>query len=227
MNAAPDSRFRLTSLEATEVCERLSRLWSEAPRRLVPHLHAPLQSGSDRLLKRMGRHWYTAASYARAVDRLARAMPVFALGADLITGFPGEREVDHRATVDLVRALPFTYLHVFPYSARPGTAAQRLGDAVPPDEASRRALELRKIGDGAGAAYRASRAGGRADVVIIPSGGRREGLTEDYLTVGLDDTSVPRGARVDGELAVEDGALIARLTRSRNSVTVSMRNRGE
>jgi threonylcarbamoyladenosine tRNA methylthiotransferase MtaB len=221
LNAAPESRFRLTSLEATEVCERLRRLWSEAPRQLVPHLHAPLQSGSDLLLKRMGRHWYTAASYARAVDRLARAMPVFALGADIITGFPGEREDDHRATVELVRALPFTYLHVFPYSARPGTAAQRLGDAVPPDEASRRAFELREIGDGAGAAYRASRAGGRADVVVIPSGGRREGLTEDYLTVGLADASMPRGARVDGELALRDGALIARLKPSSAPITAS------
>jgi threonylcarbamoyladenosine tRNA methylthiotransferase MtaB len=210
LKAAPDSRFRLTSLEATEVCGRIRRLWREAPRQLVPHLHAPLQSGSDPVLKRMGRHWYTAASYARAVESLLHAIPVFALGADLIAGFPGEREHDHRATLDLVRALPFTYLHVFPYSERPGTAAQRLGDPVPPDEASRRAAELRAMSDHAGAAHRARRGGREADVVVIPSARRREGLTEDYLTVGLDDPSWPRGARFDGVLSVRDGMLIAR-----------------
>ncbi|MEP7380081.1 MAG: MiaB/RimO family radical SAM methylthiotransferase [Gemmatimonadota bacterium] len=117
----PTARFRLSSVEATEVDQRLSE-----PAHLVPHLHAPLQSGSDRVLRRMGRHWYTARDYALAVERIARDLPVFGLGADVIAGFPGESDTDHRATIDMIEALPFTYLHVFPFSRRPGTAAERL-----------------------------------------------------------------------------------------------------
>ncbi|HUF30425.1 MAG TPA: radical SAM protein, partial [Gemmatimonadaceae bacterium] len=73
--AVPGARFRLTSVEATEVCERLRALWRDARDRLVPHLHAPLQSGSDRVLRRMGRHWYTVSRYARAVESLVLGAP--------------------------------------------------------------------------------------------------------------------------------------------------------
>jgi threonylcarbamoyladenosine tRNA methylthiotransferase MtaB len=152
------------------------------------------------VLRRMGRHWYTAARYARAVEALLGGHPHFALGADVIAGFPGETEEDHRATVALVNALPFTYLHVFPYSERPGTAAVRLGAPVPHDECSRRAAELRDAGERAAEAYRERRAGGVADVVVIPRGGRREGLTEDYLTVAVADQSLSRGARFEAVL---------------------------
>ena len=99
----------------------------EEPRRLAPYLHAPLQSGSNRVLRRMGRHWYTAESYRARLEWLAARLPVFGLGADVIAGFPGETDADHQATLALVRALPFTALHVFPYSPRPDTAATRLG----------------------------------------------------------------------------------------------------
>jgi threonylcarbamoyladenosine tRNA methylthiotransferase MtaB len=124
VRGVPQARFRLSSLEATEVDDQLRELFSE-PRHLVPHLHAPLQSGSDAVLKRMGRHWYTGASYAQAIERIARSSEPFALGADVIAGFPGETEADHDRTVQLIESLPFTYLHVFPYSVRPGTAAER------------------------------------------------------------------------------------------------------
>lgn len=195
VEAVPAARFRLTSVEATEVCERLRALWNSARDRLVPHLHAPLQSGSDRVLRRMGRHWYTVASYANAVESLVGNAPYFALGADLITGFPGETEADHRASVDLVRALPFTYLHVFPYSERPGTAAVRLGSPVPHAEITRRAAELRAEAGIAAARHIASRVGGQADVIVIPSSSQRKGLTEDYLTVQVADQALARGSR--------------------------------
>ncbi len=93
-------------------------LMAAAPDRVAPHLHAPLQSGSDRVLKRMGRHWYTASSYRRGVERLAARVAPLGLGADIIVGFPGESAEDHRATMRVVEDLPFTYLHVFPYSRR-------------------------------------------------------------------------------------------------------------
>jgi len=202
----PSARFRLTSVEATEVDAQLAELFDE-PRHLVPHLHAPLQSGSDRLLRRMGRHWYTAKGYARAVERLTRGRTVFALGADVIAGFPGEVPDDHAATCSLVRDLPFTYLHVFPYSARPGTAATRLPDPVDPGVARERAAELRALGGDAARTYRDTRAGGLADVIVV-RGDRGEGLTEDYLQVRLTGPRLPRGTRFSAPLFLDgDGTV--------------------
>ena len=203
----PRVRFRLTSIEATEVDDRLAELLTGAPGRVAPHLHAPLQSGSDRVLRRMGRHWYTAARYATAVERLARRAPVFALAADVIAGFPGEHEADHAATLVLVRALPFTSLHVFPYSSRPGTAAERLADQVAPRVARARAAELRALGEAKASVHRVARAGGLADVVAVGPRERRSGLTEDYLEV-----AVPHDApgRFDANLVLRGEALVAR-----------------
>ena len=205
----PAVRFRLTSIEATEVDDRLADLLVGAPGRVAPHLHAPLQSGSDRLLRRMGRHWYTAASYASAVERLAVRAPVFALAADVITGFPGERDEDHAMTVALVRALPFTSLHVFPYSERPGTSAARLPDPVAPRVARERAAELRAIGAAKAEAHRRARAGGAADVVVVREDTAPRGLTEDYLDVALGAGAPPRAARFHASLVERGGELRA------------------
>ena len=184
--AVPQVRFRLSSIEATEVDDTIARLLIEAPRHLAAHLHAPLQSGSDRILKRMGRHWYTAGSYRARLEWLAARLPVLGLGADIIAGFPGETDADHRATLALVDALPFTYLHVFPYSERPGAAAGRLPDPVAPPIVRQRASELRDLGERKARAYRAVRLGQRADGVVSGRGsGKVELLTEDYLSVYL------------------------------------------
>jgi len=186
VSAVPQVRFRLSSIEATEVDDTIARLLIEAPAHLAAHLHAPLQSGANRILKRMGRHWYTAESYRARLDWLAERLPVFGLGADIIAGFPGESDAEHRQTIALVDALPFTYLHVFPYSERPGAAAGRLGERVPPGIIRERARELRERGDAKARAHRLRRQGQRADGVVC---GRREGkvevLTEDYLSVYL------------------------------------------
>jgi len=222
----PGARFRLTSIEATEVDDRLADLLVGAPGRVAPHLHAPLQSGSNRVLRRMGRRWYTAEDYAAAVERLAARASIFALSADLITGFPGEREEDHAATVALVRALPFTSLHVFPYSDRPGTAAARLPEPVAPPVARERAAELRRIGDAKAEAHRRGRAGGEADVVVVCEGAshsvipsernesrdlhpRSRGLTEDYLDVSLGAGAPARAARFRATLVARGAELRA------------------
>lgn len=209
VRGVPRVRFRLSSVEATEVDERLADLLASDPRRLAPHLHAPLQSGSDRLLKRMGRHWYTAASYARAIERLATRLPVFGLGADIIVAFPGETAADHAATVALVEQLPFTYLHVFTYSPRPGTAATRLPAAVPLGAAHERSHELRHLAQKKGREYRAARAGSLADVVVTGTGPVREGMTEDYLTVALPGAPRPRGERFSATLTLHGDLLAA------------------
>ena len=206
----PRVRFRLTSVEATEVDERLTDLLNDDAERVAPHLHAPLQSGSDAVLKRMGRHWYDARSYARSIDRIVRRRSRFALSADVITGFPGESDADHRQTVELVESLPFTSLHVFPYSPRPGTAAARLGAEVPGGIARVRARELRELAGRKESAYRRARAGGECDVVVTERG---KGLTEDYLSVAVADSTIPRRSRFRGQLR-DDGHELTAVTTS-------------
>ena len=158
----------------------------------------------------MGRHWYTAYTYAEAIRRIAGPASIFGLGADVVAGFPGETEDDHRATLALIDSLPFTYLHVFPYSTRPGTAAERLPGRLPGDVVARRARELREAGAEKSARYRQHRVGGAADVVVIGSGAERQGLTEDFLTVRLTEPSLPRGTRLATRLELRGDALCAR-----------------
>jgi len=203
--SVPAVRFRLSSIEATEVDDRLRELFADASR-LAPYLHAPLQSGSDRVLKRMGRSWYAARSYESSVHRIVGGRSVFGLGADIICGFPGETEDDHRQTLALVERLPFTALHVFPYSARPGTASTRLGSPVGSVDIHRRCAELREVGASKSAGYRASRVGGRADIVVTAAG---EGLTEDYLTARISDPSIRRRERFTATLDECQGTLTA------------------
>jgi len=185
--AVPQVRFRLSSIEATELDDTLARLLIDAPRNLAAHLHAPLQSGSNRVLRRMGRHWYTAESYRERIEWLAERLPVLGLGADVIAGFPGETEGDHHASLTLLHALPFTYLHVFPFSVRPDAPAARLSGQLPPEVIRARARELREVGETRAAAYRAHRRGQTADGVVT---GRHRGqvevMTQDYLSVYLD-----------------------------------------
>jgi threonylcarbamoyladenosine tRNA methylthiotransferase MtaB len=192
IEAVPAVRYRLSSVEATEVDDTLARLLIDAPRNVAAHLHAPLQSGSNRVLKRMGRHWYTAESYRARIEWLAERLPVFGLGADVIAGFPGESDADHHASLTLLHALPFTYLHVFPFSVRPDAPAARLAGQVRPEVIRERARELRALGEAKAQAYRLRRVGQVADGVVSGRGqGKVELLTEDYLTVyiGSEDWS--------------------------------------
>lgn len=196
-------RFRLSSIEATEIDDALFELFVSDPRRVAPHLHAPLQSGSDRVLKRMGRHWYTARTYAERVERLAARMPILGLGADVIVGFPGETEDDFAATQALIERLPFTYLHIFSYSPRPGTAAARLGAPVAMAEVHRRSRALRHLAQTKGNDYLRRRSGGTADAIVITSGPNAEAITGDYLTLPVLGMKRPRGERFVAEIRTE------------------------
>ncbi|MBW3534634.1 MAG: MiaB/RimO family radical SAM methylthiotransferase [Gemmatimonadetes bacterium] len=192
LDEVPDVRFRLGSVEATEIDDLLLDLMTSSGGRVAPHLHMPLQSGADPVLRRM-RRWHTRGTYRRRALEIAERLPVLGLGADVITGFPGETEEDHTSTVALVEELPFTYLHVFPFSPREGTVAAAMNerDPVPQRVAGERSRELRERVQAKGLAYRASRAGALAEVALEGRGG--SALTGDYLRVRLAG-GVPGGA---------------------------------
>lgn len=198
LDAVPHVRFRLGSIEATEVDDLLLALLAGSAGRLAPHLHMPLQSGADPVLRRM-RRWHTRAQYrARALEIAERVHPL-GLGADVIAGFPGETADDHAATRALVEELPFTYLHVFPFSPRDDTLAAGLPDPVPQRIAGERARELRALAHEKGRAHRARRVGAVARAV--PEGTGDTGVTGDYLRVGLPGgDSVARSGTVEGTL---------------------------
>ena len=211
LDEVPETRFRLSSIEATEIDDLLVDLMVGSGGRLVPHLHVPLQSGSDEVLKRM-RRWHTRDDYRRRVLEIAERVPYLGLGADIITGFPGETESDHAATRALVDELPYTYLHVFPFSARSATAASALPDQVHGRAKAVRARELRELGLAKGRAYRASRLGGRAQVVVespahslaqTRSARPGMGMSEDYLRVEL-PTEAGNGGR-----GIRSGVLVS------------------
>ena len=183
LDEVPDVRFRLGSVEATEIDDALLRTMIGSGGRLVPHLHMPLQSGADPVLRRM-RRWHTREDYRRRTLEIAEQLPVLGLGADVITGFPGESDGDHEATRSLIEELPFTYLHVFPFSPRDGTVAAELQVEMPVPErvAGERSRELRELVQLKGRTYEENRAGSRASVVLEKGG---KALTEDYLRVGV------------------------------------------
>ena len=187
LDAVPDVRFRVGSVEATEIDELLLDLIRTSCGRVAPHLHMPLQSGADPVLRRMKR-WHTREAYRTRVFQVADAVPRIGLGADIITGFPGETDVDHEDTVRLVEELPFTYLHVFPFSPKDGTVASALPNPVPQRVAGERSRELRALAQEKHRRYRESRAG-EVSVVTLEAQGRR-GLTGDYLRVDVEGAGV-------------------------------------
>jgi threonylcarbamoyladenosine tRNA methylthiotransferase MtaB len=194
LDGVPDMRFRLGSLECSQLEDRIIDLMAGSNGRLAPHLHVPLQSGSDRVLRLM-RRAYLTRRYRDRVERLAERVAPLGLGTDAIVGFPGETDDDHRRTVALVNALPFTYVHVFPYSERRGTDAERLPDPVPPRVKAERSREIRELVRRKADDYRRRRAGTIARVVL--EGDCMEtAVTGDYLKVPADDTLRAAGPRL-------------------------------
>jgi threonylcarbamoyladenosine tRNA methylthiotransferase MtaB len=165
--------------------------------KVAPHLHLPLQSGSDRVLKLMRRP-YNARMYRALVDRLASSIAGLGLGTDLIVGHPGEGEEDFAATRDLVAELPFSYLHVFSYSDRKGTEATRLPGRVPAPLIRARSAELRALGLAKSLAFRRGLVGQRREIVVLGTPGRQAdlavGLTSNYVEVQFPGAGRPRGA---------------------------------
>ncbi|MFB3818681.1 MAG: tRNA (N(6)-L-threonylcarbamoyladenosine(37)-C(2))-methylthiotransferase MtaB [Candidatus Methylomirabilales bacterium] len=183
--ALPDApRIRLSSLDPHEVGPELIGLLAGS-RRFCRHLHLPLQSGDETILRRM-RRGHTAAQFRGLVERLVAAVPGIAITADVIVGFPGEDDRAFRATAALLESLPLAGLHVFSYSRRPGTDAATFAGQVPPATIAQRNRELRALSARKAEDFRRAAVGQRLEVVVLHRdgpGGLREGLSDNYLPV--------------------------------------------
>ena len=202
-------RYRLSSIEPLGISPTLLDALESMGERLAHHFHLPLQSGDDRVLRRMRRP-YTSADYLDIVTGLARRFPVAALGADVIVGFPGETDEEFEETHAFLEHSPLTYFHVFSYSDRPGTAATAMRPKVRPETIHARSLRLRELGERKNAAFRERLAGTRERALILRErgeDGRLVGLTGNYMEVLIagDDSLVNRFARVRLERALSDG----------------------
>jgi len=178
--------LRFSSIEPQDITEEFVSLVASTER-IAPHFHVPLQSGSDRILRAMHR-WYRAEHYSERIRLIRRLLPDAAIGADVIAGFPSETDEDFRATADFIEALPFTYLHVFSFSERPGTKAAGLGDTVPAHAIRERARTLRALGEEKSAAFRASQAGRKVRALTLARSGDdwTEALTGNYLKLRIE-----------------------------------------
>ncbi|KZD07907.1 tRNA (N(6)-L-threonylcarbamoyladenosine(37)-C(2))-methylthiotransferase MtaB [Oceanibaculum pacificum] len=178
-------RLRLSSLDPVEIDDDLFRLIAEEPR-LLPHLHISLQAGDDMVLKRMKRRHLRSDAIA-FVEKVKDLRPDMVFGADLIAGFPTETDDMFKNTLRSVEECDLTYLHVFPYSERPGTPAARMPQ-VPVEVRKERAARLRAAGEARQAAFLASRIGTEAAVLMEKPG---MGRTEHFAPVLLDTDVAP------------------------------------
>lgn len=184
----PEIRVRLSSIEATEVTGELIEVMAEYPDRLCPHLHVCLQSGSDPVLRRMRRRW----SVRQIIDRCLRVRDRLdnpALTTDVIVGFPGETDTDFEATLAACRTIGFSKIHMFPFSARRGTAAAEMPDQVDPEIRIQRGEAVRQCETELRSRYASSLLGQRLDVLVEnlqPGDGLAGGTACRYLPVDID-----------------------------------------
>uniref|UniRef100_Q022F3 MiaB-like tRNA modifying enzyme n=1 Tax=Solibacter usitatus (strain Ellin6076) TaxID=234267 RepID=Q022F3_SOLUE len=186
------ARLRLSSVEPMDFSEDLLHLMAASPR-IANHVHAPLQSGSDRVLRRMHRK-YRPRHYADRVLKARALMPDGAIGADVMVGFPGETDAEFEESRRFIEQLPFTYLHVFTYSERPGTPAAESEHPVPMPVRKERNRVLRELAAAKNLAFRESMIGRTLSAVTLAETGIA--LTENYLKVELASPREP-GALVD------------------------------
>ncbi|HSR49561.1 MAG TPA: tRNA (N(6)-L-threonylcarbamoyladenosine(37)-C(2))-methylthiotransferase MtaB [Acidobacteriota bacterium] len=197
--------LRVSSIEPMELSRRIIDLAADSDK-IAPHFHICLQSGSDAVLKRMLRP-YDTARFASIVEEIREKIPHSAIGTDIIVGFPGEGEEDHRRSLDFVRRMPFTYLHVFPYSDRSGTTASGMEDKVDPQVIKRRSAEFRKLSDRKEAAFRRSFVGRRLKALTLTDtapDGSRLALTGNYIQARL-PASCSGNQLVQGQALREQG----------------------
>ncbi|HYL94520.1 MAG TPA: tRNA (N(6)-L-threonylcarbamoyladenosine(37)-C(2))-methylthiotransferase MtaB, partial [Terriglobales bacterium] len=210
-------RLRLSSIEPMDWSDELIELAAGSPR-IAKHAHVPMQSGSDRILRRMHRK-YRPWHYAQRLLKIRHAVPTAAIGADVMVGFPGESEADFEQTRAMVEELPFTYLHVFTYSARPGTPAASLPEQVQPPVAHERSRVLRELAAQKKLAFQGSFLGKELQAITLSrqDGERTEALTDNYLKLQVAGRHAPNQwvtARIE---SVSGGELWGMLSRPESS----------
>lgn len=178
-------KLRISSVEPMDWSDELIHLVANSPR-IAKHAHVPMQSGSDSVLRRMHRK-YRPWHYREKIEKIRSAMPDAAIGADVMAGFPGETESEFAETLRMVEDLPFTYLHVFTYSARPGTPAASMHKPVPVQVARERNRQLRNLAEEKKAAFMRSFVGKNVDAITLQDfdGTHTECLTDNYLKLRL------------------------------------------
>ena len=205
-------KVRISSVEPMDWSDELIQLMATSPR-IAKHAHVPLQSGSDAVLRRMHRK-YRPWHYREKVEKIRAAMPAAAIGADVMAGFPGETDAEFEETRRLIEDLPLTYLHVFTYSARPGTPAAAMGKQIPVHVARDRNRVLRELAAGKKLAFMSGFIGQRIETITLnvsgrdPEGEYTEGLTDNYLPMRVSGSHAANRwihSRVE---RVHDGALL-------------------
>ena len=207
-------RVRLSSVEVIHVKDTLLEALATEPK-VCPHLHVPMQSGDDDVLRAMGRH-YCSAEYLDHIARVRAAAPDVNVTTDVIVGFPTEDEAAFGHTLDAVDAAGITRVHVFPYSPRPGTVAADLGDRVDPAEKKRRSQVLRGRSELRSRLHRSARLGAGERVLIDKVADTQcSGYTADYTRCYLPAGAGPRGAIVDVEcLDLQADGIACRIRRT-------------
>jgi len=199
-------KLRISSVEPMDWSDDLIELVASSSR-IAKHAHVPMQSGSDAVLRRMHRK-YRPWHYREKIVKIREAMPYAAIGADVMVGFPGESEAEFSETRRMIEELPFTYLHVFTYSARPGTPAAEQPGQVPVALARERNGVLREIASAKKAAFLRSQVGTILPAITLQSTGPgfTEALTDNYLKAKITGQMAPnrwiqfRAESVEGEM---------------------------
>jgi threonylcarbamoyladenosine tRNA methylthiotransferase MtaB len=218
---ALSARIRLSSIEPNEIDRELIEMMA-SENWLCPHLHIPLQSADDEILKKMNRH-YTAQEFRRLIERIHNRIPIAAIGVDVMVGFPGEDDRAYQNTFSLIKDLPVSYLHVFPYSPRKGTAAAGFSDQIDQKVIKERAAELRSLGQEKRDAFHRSCRG--KDFSVLAEGWESEekkimkGTSDNYLPVIFHSPQDCRGQLVPVRMVkLETGKVIGMAsTRSSNT----------
>jgi threonylcarbamoyladenosine tRNA methylthiotransferase MtaB len=191
------ARLRLSSIEPMDVSPALIRLVAQEPR-LAQHFHIPLQSGCSRILRLMNRR-YWPTQYAERILAIRERIPNAGIGADVMVGFPGETDQDHATSAAFIESLPFTYLHIFPFSARPRTPAAVLPQQVNGRVARERAQEIRALLTRKRQAFLQAQIGCKLSALTLDDSesGERVALSSNYLKIVLPGSNLPPNTLLD------------------------------
>jgi threonylcarbamoyladenosine tRNA methylthiotransferase MtaB len=208
-------RVRLSSIEPMELTDNLIQRIADSPR-FCRHFHIPLQSGDDRILRKMKRP-YTADVFRQRIKTIHNQIPDAAIGVDILIGFPGETDAAFTNTYELIRKLPVTYLHVFPFSARPGTPAARYPDKVAPAVIKERCEKMRRLGQIKRIHFYRKFIGKKVEILVESTRhaatGLLKGLSSNYIPVLIDADDDRMNKLLTVKLAGQiDNALMATIS---------------